>query len=239
MPDHPVFVPGRLSPRGVEGMRRVFEALFRLLTHVEVHGLENLPSGGFIVCPNHLSRLDPPLVFINMPNRRITVFVADSYRSNLLFSAIVTAVDCIWVNRGATAPSTIKAAVRALQGGAVLGVAPEGTRSPTHALQTGKTGAVYLAYASGAPIVTAAITNTHVAFATLLRLRRATLTIRFGEPMRFGAPGRHNRPTQQQLEDDTTEVMCRLAAQLPPEYRGVYADHPRLQELLAAPGQPS
>ena len=47
-------------------------------------------------------------------------------------------------------------------------------------------------------------------------------------------PARVLEPTTQQLEDGTTEVMCRIAAMLPPEYRGVYADHPRLKELLAA-----
>ena len=39
--------------------------------------------------------------------------------------------------------------------------------------------------------------------------------------------------------DGTTEVMCQIAAMLPPEYRGVYADHPRLKELLAAARLPA
>ena len=38
----------------------------------------------------------------------------------------------------------------------------------------------------------------------------------------------------------TTEIMCRIAALLPPAYRGVYAEHPRLKELLmASPTAPS
>jgi 1-acyl-sn-glycerol-3-phosphate acyltransferase len=35
------------------------------------------------------------------------------------------------------------------------------------------------------------------------------------------------------LKRSTDEIMCRIAAQLPPEYRGFYANHPRLNELLA------
>jgi 1-acyl-sn-glycerol-3-phosphate acyltransferase len=239
MAETEVMVHGWASRRGVERMRGLFRALFTLLTRVEAHGLENIPLGGLIVSPNHLSSVDPPLVFIMLPGRKQTVFVADKYRHHPFFRPVVTMVDCIWVNRGSTPPSTIKAAVRALQDGSVLGVAPEGTRSPTHALQQGKTGAVYLAYASGVPIVPAALTNTQNAVPSALRLRRARLTITFGEPIIFGEPGRRTRPTTQQLEDGTTEVMCRIAAMLPPEYRGVYADHPRLKELLAATRLPA
>jgi len=42
-----------------------------------------------------------------------------------------------------------------------------------------------------------------------------------------------HRPDSQTLADYTTEIMCRIAAMLPPERRGVYADHPRLKEMLA------
>ena len=85
----------------------------------------------------------------------------------------------------------------------------------------------------------AALTNTEKAIPSALRLRRARLTVTFGQPMRFGEPGQRSRPTTQQLEDGTTEVMCRIAAMLPPEYRGVYADHPRLKALLAAQTLPA
>jgi 1-acyl-sn-glycerol-3-phosphate acyltransferase len=35
------------------------------------------------------------------------------------------------------------------------------------------------------------------------------------------------------LARNTDEIMCRISALLPPEYRGFYEDHPRLKELLA------
>jgi 1-acyl-sn-glycerol-3-phosphate acyltransferase len=34
------------------------------------------------------------------------------------------------------------------------------------------------------------------------------------------------------IQDYNDEIMCRIAALLPVEYRGVYADHPRVDELL-------
>jgi 1-acyl-sn-glycerol-3-phosphate acyltransferase len=41
--------------------------------------------------------------------------------------------------------------------------------------------------------------------------------------------GRDREAVMQQYTD---EVMCRIAVLLPPERRGVYAEHPRLKELL-------
>ena len=61
MPDEGIFVHGWLSPGGVEFMRGLFKALIYLLTRVEAHGQENLPPGGLIISPNHLSAVDPPL----------------------------------------------------------------------------------------------------------------------------------------------------------------------------------
>jgi 1-acyl-sn-glycerol-3-phosphate acyltransferase len=231
MSEEPIFVKGHMSPAGVERMRKTFSLMLHLLGRVEAYGLENVPEGGVIMSPNHLSWFDPPLIFIHFPHRKVTVFNADTYRKNPFFSYIMTGVDLIWVARGATSPSTIKYGIRALKGGSMLGVAPEGTRSKTRALQQGKTGAVYLAYAAGVPLVPIAITNTDKIASSLKRFKRTTMTVTFGKPMVFGGPGQ-KRPDAEQLEADTLEVMCRIAAMLPPEYRGVYAHEPRVQELL-------
>jgi len=231
MSEEPIFVKGHMSPAGVERMRKTFSFLMHLVARIEVHGKENVPEGGVIMSPNHLSWFDPPMIFIQFPYRKVTVFNADTYKKSPIFRYIMTGVDLIWVARGATTPSTIKYGIRALKGGSMLGVAPEGTRSKTHALQQGKTGAVYLAYAAGVPLVPIAITNTDKVGSSLKKLKRTTMTVTFGKPMFFGGPGQ-KRPDAEQLEKDTTEVMCRIAAMLPPEYRGVYANHPRVQELL-------
>ncbi len=231
MSEEPIFVKGHMSPAGVERMRKTFSFFMHLLALVEARGKENVPEGGVIMSPNHLSWFDPPMIFIQFPRRKVTVFNADTYRTNPIFKYIMTGVDLIWVARGATSPSTIKYGIRALKAGSMLGVAPEGTRSKTHALQQGKTGAVYLAYAAGVPLVPIAITNTDKVASSLKKLKRTTMTVTFGKPMYFGGPGQ-KRPDAEQLEKDTTEVMCRIAAMLPPEYRGVYANHPRVQELL-------
>jgi 1-acyl-sn-glycerol-3-phosphate acyltransferase len=226
----PVFVRGRLSPRGVDRLRALLRLAFAVFVDVEVRGLERLPAGGCLMCPNHLSRFDAPLVFSALRGRAVTAFAADTYRPQPFFRWILENVDVIWVHRGAITPSTLKAAIQVLRAGRLLGVAPEGTRSPTHALQMGKAGAAALALAAGVPVVPLAITNTENLGASIKRLRRIRLTLTFGEPFTLPPPAPGQRA--EKLDEYTAEIMCRIAALLPPPYRGVYADHPRLRELL-------
>jgi 1-acyl-sn-glycerol-3-phosphate acyltransferase len=234
MPEKPVFVRGRLSSRGVARLQRLFAALYSLFATVEVRGLEHLPPGGVVITPNHNSRFDAPLIFFSLPaQRKMTLFNADSYRRNPFFRWVLESVDVIWVNRGATSPATIKAALHALRGGSILGIAPEGTRSPTGALLEGKTGAAFLALAAGVPVVPCALTGVEKLGAAIRRLRRVKLTVTYGPAFLLAPPGKRGRSDPEQLEAATTEIMCRLAALLPPQYRGVYADHPRLKELVA------
>lgn len=237
MSELPVFVPGRLSQRNVERLRAVFNGLFALFAEVRVSGAEHLPAGGgFIVCPNHLSRFDAPLLFAQLPGRAVTAFAADTYRPHWFFRLIIESVDAIWVHRGAIGPSTLKAALRALRAGRVLGLAPEGTRSPTHQLQPAKTGAAALATAAGVPIVPVAITGTEHLGPAIAGLRapwrgRVPITVTFGPAFQL-APAAEAASRAEALEAATTELMCRIAALLPPPYRGAYADHPRLRALL-------
>jgi 1-acyl-sn-glycerol-3-phosphate acyltransferase len=239
MPDQSIYTRGRLSDKGLARLQRVFAFLYGLFATIEVRGQEHIPPGGVIITPNHLSRFDPPLVFMNLPRPNVTAFNADTYRRNPFFRWVLTSVDVIWVNRGATSPATIKAALQALRSGRMLGVAPEGTRSPTGALIEGKTGAAFLALAAGVPIVPCAVTGVEKLGRAITRLRRIKLTVSFGPAFMLAEPGARARKDEQQLAAATTEIMCRIALLLPPQYRGVYADHPRLRELLSqAQAQP-
>jgi 1-acyl-sn-glycerol-3-phosphate acyltransferase len=130
------------------------------------------------------------------------------------------------VDRGA-----LDFAVDWLARGNVFAMAPEGTRSSTGALQRGKTGAAYLAHRADVPIVPVAVMGTESMIWDLLRLHRARLTFQVGQP--FHLPPLPEEERAQALRQHTDEIMCRIAALLLPEYRGVYAEHSRLQELLA------
>jgi len=128
--------------------------------------------------------------------------------------------------------SAVRQALEYLKMGAILGIAPEGTRSKeTRGLLEGKQGAALLAARAMVPIVPVGIVGSEFIKSSLLKLRRAPVSITIGEPYHLPAFDHENR--QKWLTQCTDEIMCRIAALLPPAYRGFYADHPRLQELLS------
>ena len=64
----------------------------------------------------------------------------------------------------------------------------------------------------------------------LEHFRRSKIIVRAGEPFYIEIPKGKGR--EQLMREATDEIMCRIAALLPESYRGVYANHPRLKELL-------
>ena len=108
----------------------------------------------------------------------------------------------------------------------------EGTRSKTEALQEGKMGVAFLASKSGFPVLPVAVTGTEDrgVLENLKRLRRSRIMVTAGDLFYIQIPPGKGR--EQAMRSATDEIMCRIAVNLPEKYRGVYADHPRLKELL-------
>ena len=215
-------------------IRAVFRFLFKYLSRLEVTGLENIPAqGACILAVNHLGWIDPALVLALLERDDVTGLVADKYLRHPFFSRIVNAVNGIWINREHADINALRAARNFLLSGGMLGIAPEGTRSRTGALIAAKTGVAYLAEKARVPILPVALWGTEKAIRELLRLRRPALKIRFGKP--FHLPSLEGGDRSAALQRNTDEIMCQIAAMLPPQYRGVYVDHPQLKELLAMP----
>ena len=114
----------------------------------------------------------------------------------------------------------------------ILVIAPEGTRSRTGSLIEAKPGASYLATKLNRPIVPVGITGTEdqALLVNLKKLHRGHITVTAGQPFKLHPLPRENR--DEVLKQYTDEIMCHIAALLPEKYRGVYANHPRLKELL-------
>jgi 1-acyl-sn-glycerol-3-phosphate acyltransferase len=101
---------------------------------------------------------------------------------------------------------------------------PEGTRSRTGGLTRGHRGTALIALRTGAPVLPVAITGTESIrwpwlFIKPLSVRHVKVTI--GEPFRLPPVERANSEAAAQATD---LIMRRIAALLPPQYRGVYAD---------------
>ena len=168
--------------------------LVRTLTQFEIVNYDLIPqTGGALITTNHLSRLDTPLLLTLTERKDLVAIVAKKYEKKLFFKWILERIGImVWMDRSRIDFAALREALDYLRRGAMVGLAPEGTRSrDANGLLEGKQGAALL----------------------------------------VSEMDRNDR--QVWLARNTDEIMCRIAALLPPEYRGFYAQHPRLLELLS------
>jgi 3-oxoacyl-[acyl-carrier protein] reductase len=209
-------------------LRATLSWLLGILTHRRITGLENIPRHGpCLLVFNQLSLVDTPLLSVLVPRRDVTGLVAKDYRRNPVYRFLIECGGGMWIRRATADRAALEAGLTALRQGWVVGISPEGRRSPTRALIQGKPGPAFLARRSGAPIVPVAFANTDNLAPMWRRFRRPTVDIRVGEPFHLPAIDRGSR--KQRRRDDMDWIMCHIAELLPPQYRGVYAEHPYLR----------
>jgi len=212
-------------------LRRVLYIFFRLFTRLSVIGVESIPAeGGCLLTGNHLGIIDGPLIFCLIRREDATGLVVLKHKRNLAIRSIVEAAGGIWIDRTRTDFQALKAALNHLKNGGLLGLAPEGTRSETHALIKASRGVAFLAEKSGALVIPTAITGSENSLIKIIALQRPQIRVCFGTP--FHLPALDLEDREATLQASTDEIMCHIAALLPEKYRGVYADHPRLMEFL-------
>jgi len=198
----------------------------------ELHGLENLPEGNVILAANHLGRLDSAVLLCVLDREDIIMPIAEKYKNHPLFGLLGRSVNAVWLNRFEADFHALRITLDRMKQGGLLVIAPEGTRSKTEALQIGKPGVAFLASKSGYPVVPVALTGTEDQgiVKNLKHLRRTHITATAGKPFYVEIP--KGRGREEALRAATDDIMCRIASMLPEKYRGVYAEHPRLKELL-------
>jgi len=213
-------------------LRSIVRFIMRIIADIEVHGIEKQPSGNFIIAANHLGRLDTAVLICVIDREDIIMAIAEKYKNHPLYGAIGRAVNGIWLNRFEADYSALRQILARMEQGGVLAIAPEGTRSKTEALQEGKMGVAFLASKSGYPILPVALTGTEDrrVVENLKHFRRLRIVVTAGDWIDVHIPAGKGR--EQAMRAATDEIMCRIGALLPESYRGVYADHPRLKELL-------
>ncbi len=203
-----------------------------LIARMEVVGLENLPAGGFVIAANHIGRLDAALAYYILDRPDIIMVVAEKYEKYGIFRWLVRITNGMFVDRYNSDIHAIRETLRRLQKGQVFTITPEGTRSKSGNLIAAKPGGTYLAWKAGVPVVPVAVTGTEdaVVVERLKHLKRLKVKIVAGQP--FNLPQVKGKDRDAAMLLYTEEVMCRIAALLPPERRGIYAEHPRLNEFL-------
>jgi len=213
--------------------------LLRLLWPTKVTGEENIPeSGGAIIASNHLAVADS--FFMPLHVRRMVTFPAkqeyftEKGLKGRFKKWFFTGTGQIPIDRsgGSAAQAAIDTAIRVLRDGHLLGIYPEGTRSPDGRLYKGKTGVGRIVLEADVPVIPVAMIGTDKVNPIGSRMWwPRKLEIRFGAPLDFsrysGLAG--DRFVERSIADEIMYALMELSGQ---EYVDIYAA--RAKELAAA-----
>ncbi|HLR63175.1 MAG TPA: lysophospholipid acyltransferase family protein [Lentibacillus sp.] len=132
-------------------------AIFYPLYRIRVIGKENIPkNGSVIICSNHISNLDPPVVGITSPRDIYFMAKGELFEKPFLRSLLI-GIQAFPVKRGMKDRNALRKGLEILEQGNTLGLFPEGTRSKTGQLGKPLAGAGFFALRSNATIIPCAI----------------------------------------------------------------------------------
>lgn len=202
---------------------------FRFTLRIDAPGgMDKIPAQGpLIVITNHTGQVEVPVFATLLQPRKITGWGKVEAFKNPFLRWVFSAWDIIPVHRGEADMSALKSALRMLEEGRIFGIAPEGTRNKTGILRRGLPGAAILALKSGAPVLPVAHWGGEVFLKNLKRFKRTDFHIRIGEPFYVKAEGKVTGEMRQQMVD---EMMYKIAAMMPEQYRGEYSDLSKASE---------
>ena len=209
-----------------------------LVFRPKAEGTERVPSvGAAILASNHLSAAD----WIFMPlqlKRRVTFLAKAEYFTGsgvkgFAQRAFFSGAGQVPIDRtsASAAEDAIQTGLRILQDGQILGIYPEGTRSPDGRLFRGKTGVARMALETGAPVIPVAMVYTKKKLPFGKRITR--VNVRFGKPLDFsryeGMSG--DRFVERSITDEILYEIMTLSGQ---EYVDVYGA--RVKKSMDATG---
>lgn len=159
-------------------MRPVARLLLKLRYKTVYIGKENLPKdGGYIIASNHITALDPVLICVGC-DRPIHFMAKNEVFQNQFTGWAMTKLNAFPVDRSKFDEDAINYAVTLVNDGNILGIFPEGTRSPDFTPQKGKGGVCYIAKVCKCDVVPVSIYTSDEAKAG------TRLTVRYGEPIK-------------------------------------------------------
>ncbi len=195
----------------------ILRAAFFFVMDMRVESLNNLPSEGpVIVACNHVTNFDVFPMQLSLPRPIFYMGKVELFKNSVM-DVVFRNLGAFPVNREKKDQWAYNHALKVLAHGQTLGMFPEGTRSKGRGLGVAKTGVARMAIETNAPIVPMAILGTDKFFKRFPRRARVTVNL---------LPPILPRPGETPLAL-TDRLMFSLAAALPEEMRGVYAEIPK------------
>lgn len=209
--------------------------LLRLLWRFEVHGVHNIPKrGAAVIASNHIGILDSAFVPGAMP-RHVAFLVKEQWFAGKGIAAAVRrgfmrAMGQLEIDRGGGSASetSLGSGVAVLSAGKLLGIYPEGTRSPDGRLHRGRTGIARVLLDMAVPVIPVAVSGTAEIMPRGAKFPKfgGRVIVTFGEPMDFSryVGLTEDRFVLRAITDEIMHEIKRLSGQ---EYVDVYASNAR------------
>lgn len=212
------------APLLYKALHTVLRPVMNTVYKPTLEGIEHVPkAGGAILASNHLSFLDS--FFLPAALDRPVFFLgkADYFSGWRRYFFENVGVMPVYREGGETGEASLRKGQEILEEGKLLGIYPEGTRSPDGRLYRGKTGPIRLAIRTGAPILPAAMIGTFEVLPPTSNIPKITAVgVRIGKPldMRRYAGGESDRFA---LRAATDELMFELMTLSGQSYVDAYA----------------
>jgi 1-acyl-sn-glycerol-3-phosphate acyltransferase len=206
--------------------------ILRLTFRPKVTGLDNVPmSGPGLLAANHVSFLDDLMLPLVVKKRKVVFLAKADYFDKWYLRWFFKGANVIPVRRESKSASeaALNAGVDALRDGQLVGIFPEGTRSPDGRLYRGKTGVARMALEGRVPVIPVGLVGTYEAMPYDRKVPKpGRVEIRFGKPLTFD---RHYEvPTDRfVLRSVTDEIMYEIMLLTGQEYVDDYASRIREQ----------
>ena len=210
-------------------IKAILKPLLHALYRIRVEGVENVPKkGAAIIAANNLSFIDSFFIPLVIPLRKVTYLAKADYFKSWKTAWFFRAVGQISTERegGRKAQQSLEIALDVLRAGNLLGIYPEGTRSPDGYLYRGRTGVARLALGAGVPVVVCGLIGTDDVMSKSAKMPRLwgrpKVRVRFGKPLDFSRyEGRErDRFVLRSVTDEIMYEIMRLSGQ---EYKDEYA----------------
>ncbi len=214
-------------------VRIYLAGLFRMV------GVEHVPrQGALLICANHASTIDPPLLPAYLPRGDSwSMAKAEWFEPWTFVSWLFTRYHAFPIVRHSPDRRGLQRAMTILREGGALIVYPEGHRIESGGMVTAEPGAGFLARSAAVPVQPVALIGTRDCFPKGARWpRRRRVEIRFAPLMLIRSHRPDGRRVQNQEASDA--IMLAIAEIQPPEMRGVYCDLEALYGRLEGVWEP-
>ena len=211
-------------------MYAFLRGVMRTIVHIYLaglfkgEGLENVPRrGGVLICPNHQSTIDPPLVPAFLPRSDTWSMAKSDYFQKRWVAWLFRHYRAFPVVRHTADRKAVKRAFEILAAGQGLIVYPEGTRVESGLLQQPEPGAGFLAQKAEVPVLPVALVGTRECFPKGARWpHRVPVRLVFGRPFRL--PRKDAEGRRVAAQDASDAIMLSIAELVPESMRGEFSD---------------